>query len=192
MLKELKESLLKEQGFICCYCQIGLIGNPHNNTHADIVVEHLLPKSIYPAKIFDYDNLLLSCNGGKENIEQPYESRPKCCDYHKSDELIPISRLDSDCEDFFDYYIDFSTAELQILMAGITADAQKTIEVLNLNVEQLKNKRGAYISGFILAENGDYISQLEAQELLAQLKEAKPYLPFHLVLIKILENNFTS
>lgn len=62
----LRQSLLAEQGHICCYC-----GNRIENKPGQVVIEHLLPKSkpAYRHLIFEYENLLLSCNGcGKRAI----------------------------------------------------------------------------------------------------------------------------
>jgi LysM repeat protein len=56
VLDDLRNSLLSEQGYVCCYCgeQISL-----NN----VVVEHLEPKS-NKSNIFPYVNLYASCIGG--------------------------------------------------------------------------------------------------------------------------------
>lgn len=56
---ELKETLINEQGAICCYC-----GKRIENDHRS-VLEHLNPKSIYKDSTYDYTNLLASCDGGK-------------------------------------------------------------------------------------------------------------------------------
>lgn len=60
----LAEYLLEDQGHICCYCGQRIFDD-HNT-----IVEHLLPKDEdkYPEKMYEYDNLLASCNGGQKNI----------------------------------------------------------------------------------------------------------------------------
>jgi uncharacterized protein (TIGR02646 family) len=189
---DLEKQLIEEQGFICCYCQIGLEGNSHKYEHSTIVFEHIFPKSIYPARIFDYDNLLLSCDGGKSSgIDIGYETRPKWCDYHKNDSLISITPLDADCERYFQYnIIDLGASKLKIYLSSEDENANKTIAVLNLNVEQLQNRRGEYIAGIILEQNGDYISREIAQQLLDEYQGkmlSLPLPPFYLGLIKILQ-----
>lgn len=52
----LKEALLKEQGYICCYC-----GQELENG-IPTAIEHFRPKSVYKNLIFDYNNLMASCD----------------------------------------------------------------------------------------------------------------------------------
>ncbi|WP_299456903.1 hypothetical protein [uncultured Microscilla sp.] len=56
--------LLEDQGHICCYCGQRIFDN-----HTTIV-EHLLPKDEdkYPEKMYEYGNLLASCNGDQKQI----------------------------------------------------------------------------------------------------------------------------
>ena len=71
--KKIKESLLKEQGIICCYCGSRIIAHS-NSSH----IEHLVPKSkkdnadnyikINKEKVYDYDNLFASCYGGSRDF----------------------------------------------------------------------------------------------------------------------------
>ena len=57
----LKNHLVKEQGYICCYCGQRI----ENDNHT--AIEHLQPKSSYKIKIFDYNNLIASCRGGSSD-----------------------------------------------------------------------------------------------------------------------------
>ena len=59
--KELKKVLLKDQGFICCYCGKRIFDD-HNT-----VIEHLIPKGSNKDLTLDFDNLLASCNGGSSH-----------------------------------------------------------------------------------------------------------------------------
>ena len=68
------DSLLKEQGFICCYC-----GQRIDRKYSHI--EHFKPRHSYLSLSLDYSNLLSSCPG--------YE--------------LPISLLDKDCGTNFRY-----------------------------------------------------------------------------------------
>ncbi len=56
---ELDESLLKEQGYICCYCGKRI---PENN---NFVREHFENKSHNQNLVFQYSNLMGCCEGGK-------------------------------------------------------------------------------------------------------------------------------
>jgi len=62
---ELRQALLEDQGYICCYC-----GFPVNNNGQECVIEHFKPKSKSEFKnlTFDYTNLFASCKGGSKNI----------------------------------------------------------------------------------------------------------------------------
>ena len=61
--KKLRAHLIEEQGHLCCYCgrRVSLRSN-------HTVIDHLLPKSKYKEKTYDYANLLLSCMGGSRHI----------------------------------------------------------------------------------------------------------------------------
>lgn len=73
--KELQKSLLIEQGYICCYCgqRISEESDSDKSEEDDnkidrVVIEHFLPKSKNRDKVFDYSNLLASCQGGKQEV----------------------------------------------------------------------------------------------------------------------------
>ncbi|MDF5728863.1 MAG: TIGR02646 family protein [Rhizonema sp. PD38] len=51
---EVYQSLLQEQGYICCYCSRPI---SRQNCH----IEHFKPKSVYRNLTFDYTNLIASC-----------------------------------------------------------------------------------------------------------------------------------
>lgn len=59
---ELKETLVHDQGYICCYCGQRIEVNHHTS------IEHLYPKKTYKDLVFYFDNLLASCNGGSNDI----------------------------------------------------------------------------------------------------------------------------
>jgi len=87
--QSLHRSLLVEQGYLCCYCE-RRIENP-NDCH----IEHFHPKSLFPAKKFEYTNLLCSC----QKDTKPGE--PLHCGKAKGDWFdakLLISPLDADCE----------------------------------------------------------------------------------------------
>ena len=70
----LNELLCENQGYICCYC-----GSPiRKPNHSGI--EHLVPKSKFKDKLFDYNNLFASCgseNYGHKGSEVAYEYNVK-------------------------------------------------------------------------------------------------------------------
>lgn len=77
---EIKTELISETNGKCAYCESKLLHIHHGD------VEHIYPKSLDPAKTFEWDNLTLACeicNQNKSNkdpylehIIDPYESDP--------------------------------------------------------------------------------------------------------------------
>ncbi|MBQ7674017.1 MAG: TIGR02646 family protein [Alphaproteobacteria bacterium] len=137
--KDIKDSLLDEQGGICCYCGNRITFETSN-------IEHFKPKDInlFPRLQLEYSNLLSSCLGGQ--IERHGDhGYPLSCDARKKNKIIPLSPTDPTCESQFEYDLDGS-------IKGITADAKKTIDELNLNNTVIKNRRKSAIDAIISLE----------------------------------------
>lgn len=77
--KDLKLALLREQGFLCCYCGCPIdihSLNGENSSLNNAQIEHLIPKGqrnlagkyISKHLTYDYDNLLVSCQGGTKDV----------------------------------------------------------------------------------------------------------------------------
>lgn len=148
--KVLKKSLLKEQGYICCYCGCKI-------TEDNMIIEHLLPRSRYPNIELDYNNLLASCDGGRkkrtENNKintQKNNIIPECCDSAKKNNEIKITPLMPKCEESFLF-----DDEGKIYPMPGNTDAKDTINVLSLNAPSLNHKRKAAIEAYkyIVDEN---------------------------------------
>jgi uncharacterized protein (TIGR02646 family) len=89
----LKESLIKEQGYLCCYCgqKINL-----DDSH----IEHFRSQSDFNELSIEYDNLFISC------IKDPPVNNLKYCGHAKKNvfnEELYLSPFDIDCESKFDY-----------------------------------------------------------------------------------------
>lgn len=140
---KLRLHLAKEQGDICCYCCCRLIpGKLHT--------EHIKPQTQFQNDTMDYTNMLASCNG--------YEVTDDTCGHRKNKWYSNgfVSPLDADCESRFEY-------TLQGRIKGKDADAQETVDNLNLSVFQLNRARQKIIS-LVLHEID--IDQRHKQELL--------------------------
>lgn len=138
---DLLKSLKEEQGYICCYCERELnVGDCH--------VEHFRPKdkTKFPHLELVYDNLLCSCQVNTEKGE------PLHCGNSKGnwfDEELLISPLDSTCESKFKYTFDG-----QILPSNEDDEAAKTtIEILQLNIDKLKDLRKSVIDALFEDED---------------------------------------
>ena len=147
---QLHDVLLKEQGYICCYC-----GRRISSRHSHI--EHLKPQSksrspsSYAHLVVTYSNLLASCNGYTEEQESEYEEKLKqnrdtpglaqeFCGAKKGewyDDNLTVSPLIENCAEYFTY-----TAAGEIRPANIDEKAaHETIIRLGLNNEKLIRER---------------------------------------------------
>jgi len=135
----LQQSLLDEQGYICCYCMQRIAIN-------NIEIDHFLPKAIgkYPEFQLTYSNLLGSCNGNRGNPE-----RLQHCNPRKDDDEIQFNPADpnKDCELFLEYS---SNGSISSTDKEFNSQLDK---VLNLNNETLTKNRKAALDGAIYALN---------------------------------------
>ncbi|MFK0733270.1 MAG: retron system putative HNH endonuclease [Gloeotrichia echinulata GP01] len=122
---ELRESLLTEQGHICCYCM--------QRISADrMKIEHWQSQDEYEELQLDYNNLLGACEGG-----QGSPSHLQHCDTKKGNTEITINPLDNhrNCEDLIKY---LGNGEISSNDVTINNDLN---QVLNLNMQTLVNNR---------------------------------------------------
>jgi uncharacterized protein (TIGR02646 family) len=137
---ELQETLILEQGHICCYCgaKISLI---------DSHIEHFQPQEKYPEKQLEYGNLLASC------LRQPAAGAPLHCGVSKDnwyDRQLTISPTIPDCADFFAYQADGKI--LPTRDPSKISAAKETIQRLQLNISKLTAARSRSLEGMGLEE----------------------------------------
>jgi len=143
--------LLKDQGYICCYCMKAIEG-------WDSHIEHFIPrniKAVHPHSVrahnveLDYQNLFESCNGENNRWDH--------CGRFKDREESPmlVSPSEEGVERRFKY--DVLTGEIDAADPD-DQSAMTTIRILGLNTRQLCNHRK---SAFHTAEQ--------------QLKEGTPF-----------------
>lgn len=127
-----QDSLMREQGYICCYCCQRIATDTSH-------IEHLNPQNPAlknesdPDLSLDYKNMLASCGSDKH--------WPKHCGNKKGNQAIKVSPIQPNCEVFFSY-----TGRGEIRpQANNTVEqveaAQQTIEILGLNDYDLKEGR---------------------------------------------------
>ncbi|MBE9106095.1 TIGR02646 family protein, partial [Nostoc cf. edaphicum LEGE 07299] len=125
------DALLKEQGYICCYCGMRI-------TKETSHIEHLKPRSTYPNLALEYTNLIASCQG--ESEEPP--TVPVHCGHKKKywyDENLMVSPLEINCADFFKYP---ASGEIQPTdNPSKKAVAETTIKKLALDIDKLQKMR---------------------------------------------------
>lgn len=144
----LKNSLISEQGHICCYCCKPI---DTKNSH----IEHIRPKERdeYRAISLEYENLLASCQG--------YHDREENCGHSKDNafnEELFVSPLEENCESLFEF-----SDRGKIKATDGNERAAYTIEILNLDTEQLNAARteAMWVSGAM-----DELTEDECQKLL--------------------------
>jgi uncharacterized protein (TIGR02646 family) len=153
--RELHEALIREQGYICCYCGMRI-------TWESSHIEHLKPQSLPdPDLSVDYTNLLASCQRERE------PKKPIHCGVAKDDwydENLMVSPLKQNCKDFFIY-----TDDGQILATDASeknAAATKTIKQLRLDIPKLKAMREEVIKNLLVGIDVFTLTEEEKQKLL--------------------------
>jgi uncharacterized protein (TIGR02646 family) len=125
--RALHESLLAEQGWVCCYCGRSV-------TLDDSHIEHFRPQERYRELALNYENLHASC------LRETEPGRPLHCGHAKGadfDEELHVSPLSEDCERRFLYTLDGR------IILGDPADtgAAYMLDLLKLDIAFLRNRR---------------------------------------------------
>lgn len=133
--KAIKEVLMTEQGYICCYCERRL-------KDADSHIEHFRPQSDPASDALDFSNLLCSCQNNLNKGE------PRHCGNKKEDWFDPqllISPFDPDCDNKFAFAGD------GVIRATVEDDqaATETISRLGLDIPKLNALRAQAIEPFL-------------------------------------------
>ncbi len=153
--KELHDALIREQGYICCYCGMRI-------TRESSHIEHLKPQSSTdPDLTLEYTNLLASCQREREP-KKPIHCGVAKDDWH--DEDLLVSPLQPNCADFFIY-----TDDGQILATDASeknAAATETIKRLCLNIPKLKAMREEVIKNLLAGIDVFTLTEEEKQKLL--------------------------
>jgi uncharacterized protein (TIGR02646 family) len=138
--KLLWSAIEKMQGTYCCYCEIFFNVDKKDPRHLDRHIEHFYAKSKYSDKTFDWDNLFGSCGrrGGST------------CGHHKKDrDSSDLIKPDHDNPaDFLQFSSTGKVEAKSNLDDCQRTRAKTTIEILNLNEQNLVNERQKTISTF--------------------------------------------
>lgn len=136
-------ALLAEQGGLCCYCESPAAqGTRTPGWH----IEHLHPRSRFPDRVLDHDNLVVSC-GGRQTPrlhaqELPPPDREAFCGHRKGDwfdaELF-VSPTDPRCECAFVFHSNGKVSPRED--SGFAPAARETLRRLNLDARRLRRAR---------------------------------------------------
>jgi len=179
---QLLEILLKEQGYICCYCGVAIDkGSCH--------IEHFKPQGIDETVRFDYSNLIVSCQGEDQQPRVPVH-----CGHQKDnwyDEKLLVSPLIANCREFFKY----STAGeiLPTEEPSKKVAAETTIEKLALNIPKLQRMRQAAIDAELELLADEDFNEEEIRNIIKdylELNDDGKYQQFCATIVHILENYY--
>lgn len=144
----LRKSLMKEQGYICCYC-MGRITEGMRDLHN----EHFWPQNYFPKRDMDYSNLFASCGGNPDPLYADYCGHRKN-DWYSDEMMIPT---DPAIESMFEYRLDGTVAAKAA--SPYKKIAQEMIENFGLNSYHLvRNRKTAIQESELFDELGDYDS----------------------------------
>ena len=138
----LQESLYREQGYLCAYCERRIPVRDKMSTE-DHRIEHWHCRD----KVFSYGNLLMCCPGQIGGGESH-------CDVRKGNDIIEWSPLKKECTDSIRYSLNGT-----ILSSNASWDKELN-EKLNLNHEILKRNREQTLRGVIegiISKRGKHI-----------------------------------
>lgn len=138
----LRESLLKEQGFVCCFCGDAL-GRKDKSNIIQIVPKkkdkhnirnaHIIPQSADTSLTLDYNNICASCDSVGHS--------DKHCDVAQENNVLPITPLQPDCLSFFCFQADGKIYPNPQKSPEEQKRADKTIKILNLDCPFLNQQR---------------------------------------------------
>ncbi len=128
---ELRQSLLKEQGYLCCYCMMRI-------SVENMRVEHWHCQSSYHDEQLDYSNLMASCNGN-----EGHKKHDQHCDARKGNHDLSHnpSNPDHDFVSLINYLGDGT------IQSSNQEFDRELNEILNLNFARLKRNRKSVMEG---------------------------------------------
>lgn len=157
--------LLNEQWWLCAYTELALEGFQYG-WH----IEHIEPKSINPARTFDYNNLVISALDSDSLTK--FSKKDRFGGHYKQSDYDPnlfVSPLMPDSERYFDYLSSGRVEPAQNLTPEEREKAIYTRDLLNLNAPFLVNSRRKW-----LMELEDEIDRLlDDDSALKQLAECE-------------------
>ncbi|MBN1592359.1 MAG: TIGR02646 family protein [Candidatus Coatesbacteria bacterium] len=173
---EIHGSLLREQGYICCYCNMQISAS---SSH----VEHFRPRSRFPEKSLEYGNLHASCQ------RQIPRKTPLKCGMKKGDwfdERLIISPLQADCETRFRFTVDGAIYPSN----ENDAAARETIVRLGLDQYELRRRRSESIEAIISAIESYDANDIERLIYEFERRDGmERFTPFCVALIYILKSH---
>lgn len=164
---ELKDSLLKEQGYICAYC-MRRIPVKDKNSNENSRIDHILSRKKHDVLKLDYKNMVVCCPGAINNDFH--------CDKRKGEEDVTFDLFN----DAFISTISYKTRDGAIKSSNASFNVEME-GLLNLNNPLLKKNRLQALLGVIRSLDKRSWKKSEIRGLLTQWSEKdnkgklKPY-----------------
>jgi len=155
----LHSHLWREQQGLCVYCQQAIPEKAakQRSTQIRSHIEHIRPRSVYPDRMFDYDNLSISCEGFDCTAATP--QKKKFCEHRKADEydenqfLNPIEQ--QEIANYFEYDIEGRIFANHLRSNTDQQKANYMIKILALDHKELNRLRESSYSQLIQENNSD-------------------------------------
>jgi len=181
---DLRDSLLEEQGHICCYCMQRISIN-------QMKIEHRKSQSQYPELQLNYCNLLGACKG---NDGEP-KHLPRHCDTSKGEQEITINPVDKlkNCEKLIKYrnngriysddpVIDKELNKIMILNTQtLVNNREAIIDQIKEDITRIKGKTAAWPISEVKKKIQQYESQTDGK-----------YKPYCQVVVYFLKKRFAK
>ncbi|MFO0051547.1 MAG: retron system putative HNH endonuclease [Dolichospermum sp.] len=160
----LKTSLLKEQGYICCYCMQRI--SIHN-----MEIEHnkAQNKNCYPDLQLDYKNLIASCSGNRGKRLKNLHCNGRKGYYEGKKIICKITLNPADSNKNCENYIKYSSTG-KIFSDDETINHELN-EILNLNHEILVKNRKETLFSVINALNEKFPNKTWSKEAIKKKLE---------------------
>ncbi|WP_165067588.1 retron system putative HNH endonuclease [Desulfovibrio sp. ZJ200] len=193
--KALQNSLLDEQGYVCCFCgsSLGKIdyqgaiiqaplskGDNHN-----IRVAHIEPQSVNISLSLDYSNICASCDSSLDGEEH--------CDIAQRAQCLPVSPLEQDCLSFFSFDILGNIYPNKDKSDNEQKMANETIKILGLQAPSLVLKRQKAINILLKAiEMNACLLDSDHIEKIMQKDINGLFMEFYFVIYKYIKDNMNK
>ena len=139
--EKVRSDLLSDQFGLCAYTELRLDACGY-----DVHIEHVVPKSLFPKRTFDYTNLVL-CALSSDDLRS-LKGGEYFGGHHKDDVYdggLFVSCVDEDSERFFRYLSTGKVEPVSTLNVKEKERAEYTIALLNLNSTILVDRRRRWL-----------------------------------------------
>lgn len=145
----LRQRLLEDQGYICCYCGRRIDNDKHTK------IEHIKCQKKHKHLALCFKNMLASCDGGEQDRADRVLPKHKVhCDAKKANEDIPTSPLDEKIEDYLMFFPDGT-------VKGKDNIGKELIRILGLDTDFLTIQRRNAIKNYKVLPVLDWQAEVE-------------------------------